>query len=346
MTWIGCAIGDLHFDKLTKYWPDANHRQAMAVKSTVADAKREGATRLFLLGDIAEGVRDTTGNAMRLSEGAQVEFFDLLCHLDSEIETHVYLGNHDWASDGHHSLQVFLSMYRRGVFKRVHFYDTMTKTKLGGVRCAIMPFPHTEPPKGTELAFAHYEVSGAVGDNGRQVHSKDEHKYRCPVIQGHLHTHQRVRNHYYPGTLYQTNFGENEDKGYALFQAGGDFKYRWVSKRPPFKLVNVRINRREDFKQLVADDHVKYKLFVHEDVRIPDGLMERFPNIVNRLMFATEQDAAALEQNEFLIESNQVDVDSDALLPDFLKSEGATRTQIKRGREIVADYRSSGGAGK
>jgi DNA repair exonuclease SbcCD nuclease subunit len=338
MTWTGCAIGDLHLDKLTKYWPDANRKQLRAVRKTITEAKQQGASRVFFLGDIAEGIRDNTGNAMRLSEPAQCELLTLLLELDQHIDTHVILGNHDWASEGSHSLQMFLTMQQHSVFKRVRFYADLERVKIAGTRCAMLPFPHTIPPKGSDLAFAHYEVAGTVGDNGRTSHADDEFSFSCPVIQGHLHTHQKVRNHYYPGTLYQTSFGENTDKGYALFQPGAKLSYKWVQRKAPFQLLNLRINTREDFDQLTNEPNTLYKLFVHEDVKVPDNLLTRFPNIVNRLAFANEAEAATLEQDEFATENQRVDLDSRAALPDYLRSKGASKRQIERGLQIVDDF--------
>lgn len=338
MSFVGVAVGDLHLDKLTKYWADANTRQLRSVRLAVDAARRKGATEVFFLGDIAEGIRDNTGNAMRLSEPAQCEFLALLLELDQVINSHVILGNHDWASDGSHSLQMFLTMQEHGVFKRTRFYADLERVRVGTTRCAMMPFPHTVPPARTQLAFGHYEVSGAVGDNGRSVHASEKHRFDCPVIQGHLHTHQRVRNHWYPGTLYQTSFGENEDKGYAVFQPGSKLGYEWIAHKPPFILRNLRVNTPADFKQLVKDESVLFKLFVHESVRVPDDLLMRYPNIVNRLAFASDSEAETLERDEFQTENQRIDLDTRAALPVFLSGRGATRQQVERALQIVDDF--------
>jgi DNA repair exonuclease SbcCD nuclease subunit len=340
VSFLGCAIGDLHLDKLTKYWSNANALQLASVRRVVDSARRKGTDQVFFLGDIAEGIRDNTGNAMRLSEPAQCELLKLLMELDQVIDTHIILGNHDWASEGSHSLNVFIEMQRHGVFKRVRFYPELDKVKIAGKKIAMMPYPNVEPPKGCQLGFAHYEVSGAVGDNGRAVRSQEDFDWECPIIQGHLHTHQRVRNHWYPGTLYQTSFGENQDKGYALLHMGQKLKVQWIQHEPPFKLVNLRVNKREDFKQLVNDELTLFKLFVHENVTVPDDLLTKFPNIVNRLAFATDIEAEALEQDEFQTENQRIDLNDREALPDFLTAKGASRKQVERALQIVDDFRS------
>lgn len=345
MSFVGCAIGDIHYDKLTKYWHNANALQSSAVQRAVSTSMQRAATEAFFLGDIAEGIRDSTGNSMRLSEDAQSEFLSLLMWLDQRINTHIILGNHDWASEGHHSLQLFLTMQEHKVFKRVRFYPTMEKVRIAGVKCALMPFPNIVPPAGTQVGFAHYGVAGAVGDNGRAVHSDgdgDDHKFTCDIIQGHLHTHQRVGRHYFPGTLYQTSFGENPDKGFGLFQpTNGKLGYKWIEQTPPFKLVNLRINKREDFKKLTKDPSTLFKLFVHEDVRVPDDLLTRYPNIVNRLAFANDEEAAIIENDEFATENKRLDLDSRKALPEYLLTKGASKRQIARALEIVDGFRST-----
>lgn len=342
MSFIGCAIGDLHLDKLIKYWTNANVLQLNAVRKVVRQGMLKGATQLFFLGDLAEGIRDSTGNAMRLSEEGQCELLKLFLWLDQLIDTHVILGNHDWASEGNHSLGVFIEMQKHGVFKRVRFYPELERVKIGGKKIAMLPYPNIEPPKGSDLGFAHYEVSGALGDNGRPVHSNDTFDWNCPMIQGHLHTHQKVRNHWYPGTLYQTSFGENADKGYALFHLSEKLKVKWIQHQAPFKLVNLRVNSREDFSKLVKDPYTLFKLFLHESVVVPDGLLTKYPNIVNRLSFTNAAEAEALVNDEFQLENSRIDLDARSVLPAYLTRQGATKTQITRAEQIIDDFRLIG----
>jgi hypothetical protein len=105
--------------------------------------------------------------------------------------------------------------------------------------------------------------------------------------------------------------------------------------------VNLRINKREDFKQLVSDELTLFKLFVHEDVRVPDDLLMKYPNIVNRLAFANEEEAVALEHDEFNSENQRIDLDDLSVLPDYLESKGGTKKQVERAVQIVEDFRVS-----
>lgn len=330
------ALGDFHADKLTKYWENANAMQANCFRRILNKALSRGIKNAFFLGDLAEGVRDSTGNSMRLSEDGQVQLLSLCKEFDGKMEIDIILGNHDWAQEGSHSLQIFLEMQRCKMFKTITFHDKMTTVVRKGIRCGMLPYPNITPPKDAQIAFAHYEVNGSKGDNGRQIRTEEDHRFKIPCIQGHLHTKQRVRNHYYPGTAWQTSFGENEEKGFMWFKTDGTtFKHKFIEHVKPFRLVNLHVHKREDLKQLTTDPLVLYKLFVSDDVKIPEDLLLRYPNIVNRLAFKDEAELDALENNEFKAENNKIDLDHSAILPEYLKNKGATKLQVKRGVEIV-----------
>ena len=328
-------IGDLHLDKLLKYWPEANTLQLGAVRRVLDSCLSAGITTAFFLGDIAEGIRDSTKNAIRLSEDAQCQFLHLLMDYDGRMHLHIYLGNHDQAEKNLHSLQVFFEMQARGMFKTVRFYDKPTKIRADGVPIHVMPWPHTQPDPRAAFALAHYEVRGAVGDSGRTLHG-DMFEFDVPVVQGHLHTKQRVRNHIYPGTLYQTSFGERLPKGYGIGRVvNGKFKYRWEEIDPPFKLINLTVETKADLKKLTDHKYTLYKLFVDESVRIPEALLVKYPNIVNALQFSDAKELESLQQAELDIETADQAFDHRDFLTPYLQSQNATKWQIKRAKELL-----------
>jgi hypothetical protein len=339
----GVCLGDGHLDKLTKYWPNANEMMINGWRRVLNAAIADGVRYAFLLGDVADGIRDSTGNAMRLTEAAQCSLLKFFFEYDGRIHIDTILGNHDWASEGSHSLQIFFELQRHKAFKTIKFHERATCVKRGGIWCNFLPYPNIKPTdERAQVAFAHYEVGGAVGDNGRQNRHEETYEFDIPFIQGHLHTRQKVRNHYYPGTLYQTSFGESLPKGYMRFKTDGrKFKHQWVDVDPEFKLINLHINKREDLKQLTESETTLYKLFVHSDVTIPDDLLTRFPNVVNRLAFNTEQELEALEHNEFESENQHINLDHEELLPDFLKKRGATKWQQNRAVELLMDTKKA-----
>ena len=329
-------VGDLHLDALLKYWPEANLLQLGAVRKVLSSCVLEGIEHVVFLGDIADGIRDSTGTAMRLSEGAQCGLLDLLIEFDGKLGIHIIPGNHDHADIGNHSLQLFLTMQKHGLFKSTRFYYTPTKTKIDGVPVHFLPWPHKTPDPRAVFGVAHYEVSGASSDSGKQLRG-DMHEYDTIVMQGHLHTRQRVRNHIYPGTLYQMNFGESLPKGYGVVRvnSSGKLKYRWVEVDPPFKLYNIVANSLKDLKPIVKDPYRLYKLFVSDNVTIPSDFLTRYPNIVNSLQFSDGQELQSLQDAEFDIGSSVEEFNHAQFLEPFLQAQKAPAWQIKRAIEIM-----------
>ena len=332
------CIGDLHLDKLTKYWPDANRMQLACVRKVIKQNLFEGRKYFILLGDIGEGIRDSTGNKVRLSEDAQVALLELFSELDGKAFVDVLLGNHDLAEQGSHSLQIFIAAQKAGFFKTIRFHEKPTVVKRGGTIVSILPFPHKVPPEHAQFAVGHYEVHGAVGDTGYKV-SGDSHDFATPVIQGHLHTPQKVRNHHYPGTLYQLSFGEKLPKGFGLVRSTVEkFAYRWVQHEPPFELRNVRIEKPKDFNTLTANPRILQKIFVQDDVAIPKDLLGKYPNIVNAVQYGNEKELIALENAEIELESENAGFNHEEFLKPVLTTFGATKKQIARALSILKDH--------
>lgn len=331
----------MHLDRHRKYWPNANQLQTNAYRRVIRNRMAEGYRHFVFCGDLADGLKDATGNQIRLSEDGQRSLLSLLKEFDGKANIHIITGNHDQSEEGHHSLGVFMEMQRLKMFETVHLYDKETMVDIDGVRVNMLPWPHRQPTGRCDVAVAHYEVHGTVSDSGSVINLSDEndHDYGVPFLQGHLHTNQRQGRHNYGGTLYQCSFGESLPKGYGMARvARGKFAWRFVPEAPPFKLINLKVTEGRDFKQLVDDPLTLFKLFVAEDVRVPDGLLDRFPNIVNALQYASEEELAELEKAEYQIEVGGIEINTDDYLPDFFKSSGATPWQTKRAFELLEEY--------
>lgn len=334
-------LGDMHLDKLRKYWPNANRLQVDAYRRVIRSRLREGYRHFVLCGDIADGIKDATGNMIRLSEDGQREFLSFLKEFDGKAQIDIIPGNHDFSEEGHHSLGVFMEMQRLRMFETVRIHDKPTVIDFEGVRVNFLPWPHREPTDRCDVAVAHYEVHGAISDSGRVItlQNESEHDYGVPFLQGHLHTKQKKGRHHYGGTLYQTSFGESLPKGYAMARvARGRFAWKFVPDAPPFKLVNLRVYDRKDFAHLTTDPLTLFKLFVADDVKTPDGLMDKYPNIVNSLEFASEEELEQLEQAELALEIQGVEVNVDDYLPDYFKSKGASDKMLARAYEVLDEF--------
>lgn len=330
-------IGDLHLDALLKYWTEANLLQIGTLRKVISACLQEGIQNIILLGDIAHGIRDSTNNTIRMSEGAQCAFLDLLCEFDGKCRIDIILGNHDIASTGLHSLQLFMLMQKLGFFKSIHFYEKATITRIEGVPVHFLPYPHTMPNPRATFAAAHYEVNGACSDSGHTLKAND-HAYDTMVMQGHLHTRQSIRNHVYPGTMYQLNFGESLPKGYGVVRViGRKCKYRWVEIDPPYKLVNLVVNSSADLKKLTASTYTLLKLFVSENVTIPQELLVCYPNIVNSLMFSDKNELESLQKAEFDAGAGIAAFDHATFLEPFMQAQKAPAWQMKRALQLLRE---------
>lgn len=337
------ALGDFHADKLRKHFPGNDiDLQLNEVRKVYRYAERNGIRNVFWLGDIGEGYKDFTG-MLRMSEEAQSKLFAFWKSYDGTYDTHVIIGNHDYSGLESNTMKLFFELQRSKVFKTTKFYELEQQVKIDGVRVNFLPYPLLKPSdKRPSLCLAHYETSGAIRDNGRVIKDGEKHDYRGHIfVQGHLHTRQVVRSHFYPGTLYQTSFGESLPKGFMEFNAETRsdgkirFKHRFIDTDPEFKLINVKVYNKKDLRQIEKNPLYKYKLFVSEEVRLTEQDLQPFDNIVNRLSFSDEKELEALEAAEFQLENITIDLSQDQVFKDFLKTKGLTKEQIKRCKQII-----------
>jgi hypothetical protein len=274
-----------------------------------------------------------------LSAEAQDLLLTIIHDWGPKINLVFYAGNHDFTDLSSQTLTTFARLSRLSYIP-AEFHLTPAVISHKKLRINILPYPAQEPPD-SNLSFAHYEVAGAVTDSGRLCEEDRKHNYGgVPFIQGHLHTAQKIRNHHYPGTLYQTAFGERLPKGFAEFKWDGNkLRYKWIEQDPPFTLHNLRVNSRKDLKTIKDDPLHLYKLFVNETVKLKDSDLDR-PNIVNRLNFGTEQEADALEAAEFALEEQTLDLGYDKILEDLLANEGLSPKLVRMCKVELDKFKS------
>lgn len=109
---------------------------------------------------------------------------------------------------------------------------------------AVTKCPHWTKAR---AIFAHQEFKGASMGAIESKHG-DEWPEDAPlVISGHIHPYQRLgKNIIYPGTPYQTGFGENEKKTVSLFTFP-------LKGEPTEERIPLSIPRKETLKVTVAD---------------------------------------------------------------------------------------------
>lgn len=335
------AIGDLHFDKSSLYHCFENpiELQLKAIEKPLLEARKLGVGHVLFLGDVAH----YEGN---LSEQARVGFLRLLHRYQKYFRIYVILGNHDYAEKGHHSLLTFLEIDRLSMMPNVRFFAEPEIVDIEGIPFHFLPFPHRKPVDGKPgICVAHFEVKGASRDNGTRISGEETEDYGNPYVQGHLHTYQKVGDHTYAGTLYQTTFGESLPKGFLRLMAdkkGKQYRLRhkFVKVDPVFKLVNVTINDISDLRNIVPDGNTRYKLFIHDDVQVPADFLLSHPEVVNRMGFSNAKELEELELEEFVIDDQSQELSHSTLLPKFLTKTGLNKKQVKRAIELVGSAKT------
>jgi DNA repair exonuclease SbcCD nuclease subunit len=288
MTFEAVGVGDLHLTDesgkggLANYIEAPNDYVMSEVDRVCNYARKKNIGTAILYGDICENPR--------MSYEAQIAFRNGIKR-NKDIEFIVYPGNHDSKnhdrSEGH-SLELIQLMGLKNL--RIVLNDEYIQ--FGKQKIKICPWPSTAFDK-TCLNFAHIEVYGAQLDSGRKIENDDLKKTKAVVAMGHLHTNHRVRNVYYSGTLYQTNFGESLPKFFhhIVYDSPEDYEIINVPFAPKYRLHNCVVETAEDVKALPTDPHDLIKLVVQDgaDVDIPNR-----PNIVINKTFKTKMDLATI----------------------------------------------------
>ncbi len=326
------GIGDLHLTDdtgkggLAKYI-EAPDTYVMSEVERVLKwgIKRNIRTCLFY-GDLFENPRGSYAGQMALVETVNAY---------PKIEFIAVLGNHDKLSkfslEGH-SMQI-IELMKLPNFRLV---TEDTVIRLQGVDVRFCPWPSKRfDPK--MLNVAHTEVMGSRGDSGREMTGDDLSKSKSVICMGHLHTNHQVRNTYYSGTLYQTNFGEPLPKFFhhVNFKSLDDYEINSIPFEPKYKLFNCVVESNADIKALSRDPQHLIKLVVKDgaDVVVPD-----LPNIVITKAFKTKADLAQI-LTEDLLQGSELVIKTADFFADWIAQqsvpEGLKRRASRLRKEIL-----------
>lgn len=302
----GITIGDLHLDKLVKLIPNINRIIIDFCRKLLQQAVDDGYDIAIFLGDIF--------NYSTASEEAQRLLLELMIEFQEHIELRFIEGNHGYRRAGKGSLSALSLLEEFKLIKSWLITEPRLEV-IKGVPLLYMPHPYTSVQQlakdpalmwelcvgsglvdadgyeqadslGADLdsllyntiAFAHFTRAGSMRDNGTK--GKDGVKYKkgedaAYYIVGHLHTPQELNETKYPGTFYQTSFGESANKGYGRFVAkytestGIKFKYEHVPVDPPIKLVNIIAWEESHLPKKIKKD-TWYKITPMGGFTIPD----------------------------------------------------------------------------
>lgn len=326
------GVGDLHLDKLDKVVPDVNLHITRSLRRVFNYALERGIKYIIFYGDIGEKARISY-------EGHKLLFRLLLHPKYRELEIHIILGNHDFAEDGTHSLEVVQVVTDLFAQSSVKVYTEPEEVSLGGVNFRMLPHPSIDTSKRV-INVGHFEVQGAKRDNGRQVEEGFDNDHVCVV--GHLHTNHRVRNCFFSGTLYQTNFGEALPKFFHHIRANSakDYDVSSIRFKPPWELINLEVKKQEDLELLKNPDTFSYyKLFIKDGLDIDvNSILTQYPNVVKHNYFKNKQELELLVQEGWRLDEDLIDqavtFDENEVVDEMLRGMGLSDAQLKMSRRI------------
>jgi len=342
------AIGDLHFDKLDGLYP-INHLklQAAEINKAMRYALQNGIRYVFFLGDI--------GEHPTLSDAAKEVFFNLLHKYDGKLDIHIILGNHDVAMEDSHSLKLFHRLYETSKFQTVHIHAKPNQRVLGGVPVTFLPFPADNPSilgdstiSSPSINLAHIERPGAKRDNGYTIKKGgiEEPDTKDIWVIGHLHTPQKVGRSYYPGTLYQLNFGESLPKGFAhirckVKEESLAFRYRWIENEPAFKLLPLVIESKADLNKVSSNPLHLHKLYVRTTIPLPRSLL-RQENIIDVLGYSDETELSHISGFNLGDQSDSLEFELTTGLEEFLTAKNSSVTFKQAERTLAKVLETKG----
>lgn len=319
------AIGDLHLEgRLSAFIEDHDAFVINEVRLVIQSAARSGYNIVALLGDLWQGYTASTQAYEKLIALFR-EFPDLLFL--------VYGGNHDvdtQAEEFTHSLSLLSAMTELDMLPNVAcaIREPLDLWENSPNPVRLLPWPLTDT-RPDALNFIHLETLGSVTDSGRPSPASFDPDDLC--VSGHLHTKQRTRNTYFPGTLYQTTFGEKQEKFYLLIDWTGKRKtstFTFVPHSPAYVLHNRVVDSIEAYEALCeevssAPEGHLYKVFVNsKSVLLPVNAFGKLPQVVRTNPYSTKQELKALVKDELSLDdaSPLSEVDLNSFFNDWMQS--------------------------
>jgi DNA repair exonuclease SbcCD nuclease subunit len=331
------GIGDLHLTSadgsggLAKYIQNPNEMVMEELLTVLQWARKKGISKAIFYGDVCD--------SPRMSYEALIAFTKFLSEND-DFMFYIILGNHDMygeTPETGHSLEVLQLLYSK---KNVRFITKPRTLDIDGAKVRFLPYPFENFDKNALNVF-HKEVYGSKGDSGRVMEGDDMSKSKAVVVAGHLHTAHRVRNTFYSGTLYQTNFGESQDKFFHHidFHSPSEYSIELVPHKPKYVLHNVVLQSRADLATIPTGETNLVKLVVQDGADVTAADYANRPNIAVVKNFKSKDDLHAV-LTEDLTEGKQLVVRTEDFFRawiDSLDVESAMRKRVRQVRRRVLE---------
>jgi DNA repair exonuclease SbcCD nuclease subunit len=280
-------IGDLHIP---------NKFIGQVTDEIISIAKTNNIKDLIILGDILNN-RDS------LSSSAMDQIIDFRDKLnDNNIKTVIVAGNHD-IRDGNKS---FVSLFTNGNFKFVSEYDPFSDV-------VYIPYYTTKEDILTLVPFDKL-VCGHISEQHDTLVDKALCKKLFPMtLSGHIHDFEDHRNFVYLGNTTTTNFGESNDKFYAIYEtATKKIDYHKFINNNKFVTVKYGSDLYEQYKY--NDSNNFYIRVIVESADIIPDIKKELKNLKNSPRFLLEKKVSDVA--DITIKSQ---ISFDNILDDFIK---------------------------
>lgn len=305
------AIGDVHLGALDRHIPDAYKKVIRTISRILANCESKGIHEVVFLGDI--------GDSVHIPDHMFLAFCDMLKKHD--MYYHILVGNHDRASVDSHSLNI-LSWMGRNELLPVRVYNEPEIVKIEEDRYFMCPSPYVEDvPKKCRYGFGHFGFSGALSDTGTALASKNTPKGRW--VLGDYHTPQNGKTYIYAGSVTQTKFYEEPDKGYIEI----DEQPKFVSWTPSILLGRKTLTSLDELDRLDPDIH--YVVTLSGGLTSPANWASQYPNVVRLITEKpVSKKASALLKN---IQTSDISAGLDA----WLANKGLKDKDISLARRLI-----------
>lgn len=276
------VTSDWHLVDSSKHFSNHLERQMYEIEKIYQYAYANGIEHMIVDGDVS----DTPS----MGEDPYIALLRLLKKHDSHIKTYYIPGNHDFSDIRKTSMDLLYELYVTGYFKNFTLCLKPETRIIDNVPINFLPYPCLEAPKSKRpaLNLSHVAYNGALGDNGRKLRVNNEFIQNPGDfnVSGHIHTYQHLKSKraIYCGSPYQKNFGESLPKGFVHLKVKGhkselQVRHKFIDNKPEFQFINLVIEKRSDYRKLVASESMLYKLWIAPGVEIPKDLRIQYPNI-------------------------------------------------------------------
>jgi DNA repair exonuclease SbcCD nuclease subunit len=324
------CVGDLHLTDskgkggLAKYLEDDADAFVLREFQKACDyARKKHVKYIVQAGDVCD--------SPVMSQRAMLLLIDFI-RRNEDLTFFFISGNHDSISEDT-TLGNSLEILQKVGFPNAYFFTKPKSVKFGDTKVRFLPWP-SEDFDPEALNIYHKEVRGALNDGGRAFDDETLPASQAVTVAGHLHTSHRVRNTWYIGTLYQTNFGEKSKKyfGHIRFNSAKDFDVELIPTYPEYTLHNVILESRDDLKNIPTDPKSLVKLIIQDGADVHTADYAGMANIVQIKNFGSRADLQQVLAEE-LAGAEAVSFDPKEFLIAYMGTQGIEESEQQ---EILA----------